>query len=117
MASGVTVSESGLAGVGRSLQVPASTRVASGPDSSASPELGPFSSPRVTPGLQTRCVNPVPSEGLLTVRQVAARLGVSTSTVYKLCREGRLPHVRVSNAIRVEPGLWTPQRDSGLARE
>lgn len=40
---------------------------------------------------------------LLSVREVAARLGVCTSTVYKLCNGGRLAHVRVSNAIRVEP--------------
>jgi excisionase family DNA binding protein len=65
--------------------------------------LGPVSRPRVTPGLQTRCVNSVPSERLLSVREVAARLGVSTSTIYALCQKGRLPHVRVSNAIRVAP--------------
>ena len=44
-----------------------------------------------------------PSERLLSVRQVAARFGVSTSTIYALCQKGRLPHVRVSNAIRVAP--------------
>jgi len=27
--------------------------------------------------------------------------GVGTSTVYKLCAEGKLGHVRVSNAIRI----------------
>ena len=40
---------------------------------------------------------------LLTARAVAARLGVSTATVYKLCTRGELAHVRVSNAIRIEP--------------
>lgn len=40
---------------------------------------------------------------LLNVRAVAARLSVSTATVYKLCASGALVHVRVSNAIRVEP--------------
>src|SRR5262249_14825026 len=40
---------------------------------------------------------------LLTVRAVAARLGVSTATVYGLCARGELRHVRVSNAIRIEP--------------
>ena len=29
---------------------------------------------------------------------------VCTSTVYKLCAEGRLRHVRVSNAIRIPEG-------------
>ena len=42
-------------------------------------------------------------EGLLTVREVAERLGLSTATVYRLCEEGGLPHVRVSNAIRIRP--------------
>jgi integrase len=40
---------------------------------------------------------------LLTVRQVAERLGVCAATVYSLVNGGRLPHVRVSNAIRVSP--------------
>jgi len=37
----------------------------------------------------------------LTVREVAALLRVSTATVYKMCGEGMLPHVRVSNALRI----------------
>jgi excisionase family DNA binding protein len=41
---------------------------------------------------------------LLTVRQVAERLGVCTATVYTLVERGELKHVRVSNAIRVAPG-------------
>jgi excisionase family DNA binding protein len=40
---------------------------------------------------------------LLSVRAVAARLGVSTATVYKGVAEGTLLHVRVSNAIRIAP--------------
>jgi excisionase family DNA binding protein len=41
---------------------------------------------------------------LLTVRDVAAQLGVCAATVYQLVSEGQLPHVRVLNAIRVAPG-------------
>jgi excisionase family DNA binding protein len=41
--------------------------------------------------------------GLLTVRDVAAQLGVCTATVYRLVDEGQLAHVRVLNAIRVAP--------------
>jgi excisionase family DNA binding protein len=41
---------------------------------------------------------------LLTVREVAARLRLSTATVYKLCRSGALRHVRISNAVRVPMG-------------
>ena len=40
---------------------------------------------------------------LFTVRQVADRLGVSAATVYSLCNRDELPHLRVSNAIRVRP--------------
>ena len=42
-----------------------------------------------------------PVERLLTVREVAAALQVSTATIYELVGRGELPHVRVSNAIRV----------------
>lgn len=40
---------------------------------------------------------------LLTVKDVAAFLRVSTDSVYGLCARGELPHVRVSNAIRIAP--------------
>ena len=52
-----------------------------------------FCSPFAAPVLQ----------GFLTVREVAARLSVSTATVYKLCAAGKLAHVRVLGAIRVAP--------------
>jgi excisionase family DNA binding protein len=40
---------------------------------------------------------------LLTVREVAERLGVCSATVYALVERGELGHVRVSNAIRIAP--------------
>jgi excisionase family DNA binding protein len=40
---------------------------------------------------------------LLTVREVAALLAVSTPIVYSLCERGELAHVRISNAIRIAP--------------
>jgi excisionase family DNA binding protein len=43
-------------------------------------------------------------ERMLTVREVAGLLQVSTATVYKLCTSGRLSHVRVLNVIRVPAG-------------
>ncbi len=43
------------------------------------------------------------AEDLLTVREVAARLKLSTATVYRLCDRAELPHVRISNAIRIAP--------------
>ncbi len=41
------------------------------------------------------------ADRLLTVRDVAERLAVSTATVYALVERGELAHVRVSNAIRI----------------
>ena len=37
----------------------------------------------------------------LTVREAATVLRVCTATVYRLCERDELPHLRVSNAIRV----------------
>jgi excisionase family DNA binding protein len=48
-------------------------------------------------------VGPIRIGSLLTVKQVAARLGVSAATVYGLCERRELHHVRVANAIRVLP--------------
>jgi len=49
---------------------------------------------------------------LLTVREVARCLNVSTATVYALCGRGELAHVRISNAIRIVPA----ELDSFLMR-
>jgi excisionase family DNA binding protein len=54
--------------------------------------------------------------GLLTVREVAARLKVSTATVYKLCRRGVLRHVRVLNALRIAPADLDRFASSGSTR-
>jgi excisionase family DNA binding protein len=40
----------------------------------------------------------------VTVRELAAILRVSTSTVYQAIEAGQIPHVRVSNAIRIPVG-------------
>ena len=39
----------------------------------------------------------------LTVREVAAKLRIAPVTVYKICKQGKLAHFRVSNAIRITP--------------
>lgn len=54
-------------------------------------------SPNPRRGLRIAASEPLQ---LLTVREVARRLRVSTATVYGLCGRGELPHSRVSNAIR-----------------
>jgi excisionase family DNA binding protein len=43
------------------------------------------------------------ADDLLSVAEVARRLGMSTFTIYALCERSELPHVRVSNAIRIAP--------------
>jgi len=56
--------------------------------------------PRARPGPPAGCGALEGGAGrLLTVREAAERLAVSTFTVYRLCDRGELPHVRVSNAI------------------
>ena len=42
-------------------------------------------------------------QALLTVREVATQLGVSTATVYKLCATRQLQYVRVLGAMRIAP--------------
>jgi excisionase family DNA binding protein len=46
-------------------------------------------------------VSDASTETLLTVVEVAQQLRVSTATVYKLCHEGLLAHVRGLNAVRI----------------
>ncbi len=41
------------------------------------------------------------SRRLLSVREAARCLGISTTAVYSLCRAGQLPYTRVLNAIRI----------------
>jgi integrase len=64
----------------------------------------PFAAPVLQGPAPARLrVLPGGTERLLTVREVAERLGVCTATIYGLCERGDLPHVRVSNAIRIRP--------------
>jgi excisionase family DNA binding protein len=66
----------------------------------SAPERTPF----VTPLLPLSPPHAASATGpLLTVKHVAALLGVSPATVYRLRREGQLPHVRILNAMRVRP--------------
>jgi excisionase family DNA binding protein len=78
--------------------------------SKESPDLGQNRSPFVTrllPGEPRQVLNGGGStdapERLMSVAEVAERLGVKPVTVYKLCTRGRLAHVRVLNALRVAP--------------
>lgn len=42
-------------------------------------------------------------ESLISVPQMAKRLGVSVPMGYKLIALGRLPHISVEGAIRIDP--------------
>jgi excisionase family DNA binding protein len=43
------------------------------------------------------------TDWLLTVADVARMLRLSKASVYRLVAEGKLPHVRIGNAIRFIP--------------
>jgi len=56
---------------------------------------------------------------LLSVREAAEQLGLCTATVYGLCAEGALPHIRILNAIRIAPAdlvAFVEARRVGTAR-
>ena len=62
-----------------------------------------------SPGLSPPCPRehvtaPLTSVRLLTVGEVAARLGVSKATAYRLVELGKVPHVRIMNSIRIRSG-------------
>jgi Helix-turn-helix domain len=79
-------------------------------NSHSAPPEAPFSSDFVS-GLCLGTRGPGSSAGasqggpdrLLSVRQVADHLGVTTATVYGLCAHGRLAPVRILNVIRIAP--------------
>ena len=100
VASGVTGSEEGVAETGSPSEPLGTTGNRPAANSQLLSPLARVWTPRVTPELQPARARPYRSR-LLSVREVASRLGVCASTVYKLCAEGKLRHVRVSNAIRI----------------
>ncbi len=42
---------------------------------------------------------------LMSIREVALRLGVTENRVYQLAREGVFPVVRVGRQVRVDPAM------------
>jgi excisionase family DNA binding protein len=53
--------------------------------------------------------------GIITVSAVAARLGVSAASVYKLCQRGELRGLRIGGALRFQPSAIDEYLDrSGL---
>ena len=101
VASGVTVGPELLAGGSQVLQVFGNVRgedLRTRPTSRTSGELR---SALGTPVVRTPGAGEAGSIRFLTVRYVAQALRVSRATVYKAIASGSVPHVRVSNAIRI----------------
>ena len=62
----------------------------------------PFHAPAMQPLAEERQPFRVVPAALLTVREAAEHLRVSSATVYKLCERGRLRYVRIStHSIRI----------------
>src|SRR5438105_9540400 len=88
---------------------PVSTTLPETPQPSSNRTVGAPAGSQGTPFLPpdrkdfvTRLLPRGQAPSLLTVREVAAQLRVCTAIVYRLCEEGRLPHVRVLHAIRID---------------
>jgi excisionase family DNA binding protein len=77
-------------------EFPAVGASATGADEHPSAPISTQVPTRLLPDSTSRVV-----EGVLTVKQVAVALAVSTATVYTLVHRGDLAHLRVLNAIRI----------------
>jgi excisionase family DNA binding protein len=62
------------------------------------PDATPFGAPVV----REFPPDPGPHEQLLTVRDVARRLGVSSALVYRLCQRNELRSLRIGGALRFQ---------------
>jgi excisionase family DNA binding protein len=56
----------------------------------------------------------MPDRGLLTVREVADAMRVSTMTVYRLIKAGELPAIRVGKHFRIKNGDLVAYLDSRM---
>jgi len=82
---------------------PDSFRASSAVESNGSQNISTVHRPFVPPLSPRLRSIPGSADNLLSIRDTAERLGLSTATVYALCDRGELPHIRISNAIRVAP--------------
>ena len=76
------------------------TEVEGGADSDTVAPNGYSETPFGAPVARELPPYPGPHERLMTARQVAARLGVSTALVYKLCERNELGSLRIGGALR-----------------
>jgi len=66
-------------------------------------ESGCVETPFGAPVVRRIGPDPGPHERLLTVREVAARLGVCTALIYRLCAWDELAVLRIGGALRFYP--------------
>ncbi len=66
-------------------------------------ESGSAETPFGAPVVRELPPDPGPHERLINVRAVAARLGLSSASVYKLCQRGELGGLRIGGALRFSP--------------
>jgi excisionase family DNA binding protein len=78
------------------------TEVAPAADSDTVAPIGYGETPFGAPVVRDLPPDPGPHERLLTVREVASRLGVSTALVYKLCERKQLRSLRIGGALRFQ---------------
>ena len=117
----------GVGGGGSGLQVGEKITTDGAPRSQESRTVAPHRWPFVTrllPGTAATVARLEVLAGgedrLLSVREAAEQLGLCTATVYGLCAEGALPHIRILNAIRIAPGdlaAFVDARRVGASRE
>jgi len=69
-------------------------------DSDAVAENGYVETPYGAPVVRGKPADLGPHERLMTVREVAARLGVCRAVVYRLCQRNELSSVRIGGALR-----------------
>jgi excisionase family DNA binding protein len=100
VAFGSGVDSSALGEAGKPSQALANTGYRDAANGTLFPDSATFRPSLGTPMVQ-RKVHCQSLPKCLTVREVARVLRVSTATVYRLVEEGHIPHVRVSNAIRI----------------
>jgi len=90
----------GVASGGTGSQPVERTEVAPGVDSDTVAPSGYGETPFGAPVVRELPPDPGPHERLLTVRDVASRLGVSPALVYRLCERKELRSLRIGGAVR-----------------
>jgi len=91
-----------VASAGTATQPPEITRDAEPAGSDGLAERGYVETPFGAPVVRELPPDPGPHERLLTVREVASRLGVSPALVYKLCQRNLLRSLRIGGALRFQ---------------